>query len=123
MNLHGIAAPMVGMVNPFVTAQLIVSTGKTTNPDGSVTPSYAAPVAIQVQAQELSFKDLQHANNLNLQGILKSIYCPGTVQAVNRLAGTGGDKIVIGGDTYLAVAISEQWPDWCRVIGQLQVNP
>lgn len=123
MNLHGIASPMVGMVNPFVTAQLIVSTGKTTNPDGSVTPSYAAPVAIQVQAQELSFKDLQHANNLNLQGILKSIYCPGTVQAVNRLAGTGGDKIVIGGDTYLAVAISEQWPDWCRVIGQLQVKP
>ncbi len=123
MNLHGIAAPMVGMVNPFVTAQLIVSTGKTTNPDGSVTPSYAAPVDIQAQAQELSFKDLQHANNLNLQGILKSIYCPGTVQAVNRLAGTGGDKIVIGGDTYLAVAISEQWPEWCRVIGQLQVNP
>jgi hypothetical protein len=30
---------------------------------------------------------------------------------------------VIAGVTYLAVAISEQWPDWCRVIGQLQVNP
>lgn len=122
MNLHGIAAPMVGMVNPFVAAQLFASTGDTTNPDGSVTPDYADPVSIQVQAQELSFKDLQHANNLNLQGILKSIYCPGTVQAVNRLAGTGGDKIVIGGETYLAVAIAEQWPEWVRVIGQLQVN-
>lgn len=123
MNLHGIAAPMIGIVNPFVAAQLWASTGNAVNPDGSVTPGYAAPVTMQVQAQELSFKELQHANNLNLQGILKSIYCPGTVQAVNRLAGTGGDKIVIAGDTYLAVAISEQWPQWCKVIGQLQVNP
>lgn len=123
MNLHGLAAPMVGLVNPFVTAQLIASTGNTVNADGSVTPGYAAPVTMQVQAQELSFKDLQHANNLNLQGILKSIYCPGTVQAVNRVSGTGGDKIVIAGSTYLAVAISEQWPDWVRVIGQLQVTP
>lgn len=123
MNLHGIAAPMIGIVNPFVTAQLLASTGYATNPDGSTTPNYAAPVSIQVQAQELNFKELEHANNLNLQGILKSIYCPGTVRGVNRLAGTGGDKIVIAGDTYLVVAVSEQWPDWCRVIGQLQVNP
>ena len=123
MNLHGIAAPMIGIVNPFVTAQLVVSTGNTVNADGSVTPGYAAPVSVLVQAQELSFKELQHIENLNLQGIMKSIYCPGTVQAVNRLSGTGGDKIVIGGDTYLAVAITEQWPDWVRVIGQLQVNP
>jgi hypothetical protein len=123
MDLHGIAAGAIGAVNPFVTAQLIASTGSTTNPDGSVTPGYAAPVSISVQAQELSFKELQHANNLNLQGILKSIYCHGTVQAVNRVAGTGGDKIVIAGVTYLVVAISEQWPDWVKVIGQEQVNP
>lgn len=123
MDLHSIVSGAIGAVNPFVTAQLLASTGYATNPDGSTTPGYATPVSIQVQAQELSFKELEHANNLNLQGILKSIYCPGTVQAVNRLAGTGGDKIVIAGDTYLAVAITEQWPDWVRVIGQLQVNP
>lgn len=123
MNLHGIAAPFIGLVNPFVTGQLIASTGNTTNADGSLTPTYSAPISLQVQAQELSFKELQHAQNLNLQGILKSIYCPGSVQAVNRVTGTGGDKMVIAGHTYLAVAITEQWPDWCRFIGQLQVNP
>lgn len=122
MNLHGIASPMIGIVNPFVTAQLLASTGYAINPDGSTAPSYAPAASVQVQAQELSFKELQHANNLNLQGILKSIYCPGTVSAVNRASGTGGDKIVIAGETYLVVAISEQWPCWCRVIGQLQVN-
>jgi hypothetical protein len=78
---------------------------------------------MQVQAQELSFKELQHAQNLNLQGVLKSIYCPGTVRAVDRTTNSGGDKIIIAGKTWLAVAISEQWPQWCRVIGQLQVNP
>lgn len=123
MDLHGIVAGAIGAVNPFVAAQYLKSTGTTTNPDGSRTPSYADPVTVSVQAQELSFKDLQHVENLNLQGIMKSIYCPGTVQAVNRLAGTGGDKIVIAGQTWLAVAISEQWPEWCRVIGQLQVSP
>lgn len=122
MDLHSMAAGAIGAVNPFVSAQYLKSIGATTNPDGSRTPSYADPVTVSVQAQELSFKDLQHVENLNLQGIMKSIYCPGTVQAVNRLAGTGGDKIVIAGETYLAVAISEQWPEWCRVIGQLQVN-
>lgn len=123
MDLHGLVSGAIGSVNPFVPAQLITSTGSTTNADGSVTPDYAMPVSIQVQAQELSFKELMHANNLNLQGIMKSIYCPGSVQAVNRLAGTGGDKIVIAGNTYLAVTVTEQWPDWCRVIGQLQVSP
>lgn len=123
MNLHGIAAPFIGLVNPFVTGQLIASTGSTTNADGSLTPTYAAPVSLQVQAQELSFKELQHAQNLNLQGILKSIYCPGSVQAVNRVTGAGGDKMIIAGQTYLAMAVTEQWPDWCRFIGQLQVNP
>lgn len=123
MDLHGIVSGAIGTVNPPVAAQLLASTGDTVNADGSVTPGYAAPVTIQAQAQELSFKELQHIENLNLQGILKSIYCPGSVQAVNRQAGKGGDKIVIGGNTYLAVVISEQWPDWCRVIGQLQVNP
>lgn len=123
MNLHGIASPMIGIVNPFVTAQLLSSTGDTVNADGSTTPGYADAVAIQVQAQELSFKEIEHANNLNLQGILKSIYCPGSVSAINRVSGTGGDKIVIVDQTYLVVAVTEQWPDWCRVIGQLQVNP
>lgn len=123
MDLHGMVSGAIGAINPFVSAQLLASTGNAVSPDGSVAPSYAAPVSLQVQAQELSFKELQHANNLNLQGILKSIYCPGIVQAVNRVTGSGGDKIIIGGSTYLAVAISEQWPQWCRVIGQLQVNP
>lgn len=123
MNLHGIAAPLVGLVNPFVDGQLVASTGSTINADYSATPGYAAAVPLKVQKQDLSFKDLQHVNNLNLQGELCAIYCLGMVRAVNRENQTGGDKIVIGADTWLAVAIAEQWPDWVRVIGQKQVNP
>lgn len=122
MNLHGIAAPMIGLVNPFVDGQRIASTGNTVNADGSITPGYAAPVPLKVQKQDLSFKDLQHVNNLNLQGELCAIYCLGVVQAVDRVTQAGGDKIVIGSDTWLAVAIAEQWPDWVRVIAQKQVN-
>lgn len=121
MNLHGIVSGAVGAVNPFVPATYYASTGSTTNADGSRTPSYAFPQTISVQKQELSFKDLQHVDGLNLQGIFCSVYLRGQAFGVTR--GTkGGDKFVIAGKTWLVVALPEQWPDWCRVILNQQVN-
>lgn len=124
MNLHGIAAGAIGAVNPFVPAMYYASTGSTTNPDGSRDPGYAAPQPIPggVQKQELSYKDLQHVDGLNLQGILCSVYLSGQAFGVTR-GSKGGDKFVIAGQTWLVVAVPEQWPDWCKVILNLQVNP
>lgn len=123
MDLHAAVSGAIGAVNPFVSAQYLKSTGTTTNPDGSRTPSYAAPVDVSIQKQELSFKELQQVQNLNLQGIMRSIYMEGAAYGVYRVAGTGGDKFVIGDQTWLVVAVPELWPDWCKVIVQLQVNP
>lgn len=123
MDLHNLAAIGVGAVNPFTLAQYVKSTGFATNADGSRVPSYAAPVSVSVQFQELSFKELQQAQNLNLQGILRTAYMSGTAAGVARGGGTGGDKIVSNGQTWLVVAVAEQWPDWVKVILQLQVNP
>jgi hypothetical protein len=116
------AAGAIGAVNPFVPAQYVQSTGTITNPDGSRTPSYAAPVDVSIQMQELSFKELQQVQNLNLQGIVRSMYMEGSAYGVYRGAGTGGDKIVYQGQTWLVVAVPEQWPDWVKVLVQLQVN-
>lgn len=123
MDLHGIASGAIGAINPFVIVQYVQSTGSITNADGSRTPGYAAPVSMSVQVQELSFKELQQVQNLNLQGIMRSIYLEGAAYGVYRGAGTGGDKFVISGQTWLVVAVPELWPDWCKVIVQLQVNP
>lgn len=122
MDLHGIVSGAIGTVNPFVSASYLKSTGAVTNADGSRTPGYAAPVTVSVQKQELSFKDLQHIDGLNLQGIFCTVYLEGQAFGVTRGV-SGGDKFVIAGQTWLVVALPEQWPEWCRVILNLQVNP
>jgi hypothetical protein len=80
-------------------------------------------VALRIQKQELSFKDLQQVDGLNLQGIFCSVYLAGAIYGVDRGTAGGGDKFVFNGQTWLVVAVPEQWPDWCRVILCLQVNP
>lgn len=123
MDLHGIVSGAIGTVNPFVPAQYYASQPPVTAADGSRAPGYAPPVSMSVQKQELSFKDLQHVDGLNLQGIFCAVYLRGTAYAVMRGKAKGGDKFVIGCDTWLVVAIPEQWPDWCKVLLNLQVEP
>lgn len=122
MDLHGIASGAIGTVNPFIPAMVYQSTGYTTAPDGSRVPGYASPVALSIQKQELSFKDLQHVDGLNLQGIFCSVYLSGSIYGVDRGTAGGGDKLVFNGQTWLVVSVPEQWPDWVRVILCLQVK-
>lgn len=121
MNLHSIASGAIGTVNPPIEVQAYQSNGYTTTPAGKQVPSYAAPVPLTVQKQEVSFKDLQHVDGLNLQGQLCSVYLNGQIYGIERGTAKGGDKFVFNGQTWLVVAIPEQWPDWCRVILCLQV--
>ena len=122
MNLHGIVSGAIGTVNPFIPAQAYQSSGYTTAADGSRVSSYATAVPLSIQKQELSFKDLQHVDGLNLQGIMCSVYLTGQIYGVDRGTAGGGDKFTFNGQTWLVVSVVEQWPDWCRVILCLQVN-
>ena len=123
MNLHGIVSGAIGTVNPPIAAQVSQASGYTTSPSGKQVPSYADPVSVTIQKQELSYKDLQHVDGLNIQGELCSIYLNGQIYGVDRGTAKGGDKFVFNGQTWLVVAVPEQWPDWCRVILCLQVVP
>lgn len=123
MNLHGVVSGAIGAVNPPVTATIKQATGYTTAANGKQAPSYGTPFTASVQLQELSFKDLQHVDGLNIQGVLRSAYLNGAVYGVDRGTAGGGDIFTIGTQTWLVVAVPEQWPDWCRAILQLQVTP
>lgn len=123
MNLHGIVSGAVGAVNPPISAQVSQASGYTTSASGKQVPTYAAPAPVAIQKQELSFKDLQHVDGLNIQGELCSVYLNGQIYGVDRGTARGGDKFVFNGQTWLVVAVPEQWPDWCRVILCLQVAP
>jgi hypothetical protein len=125
MNLHGIVAPAIAAVNPFVQATLRRSTGYTTAGDGTRSPIYADST-ISVQVQALSADDLRQMDGLNIQGVHRAVYANGAIMGAVRVGQKGGDLIVFApgtlpeGDTWLATQVLEQWPDWCRFVITLQ---
>lgn len=126
MNLHGIVAPIISAVNPMLPATLYVSDGFTAGAGGKRIPKYLPAVVVRAQVQALSYRDLTMIDGLNLNGTRRSIYLFGKVQGINRAENKGGDLVVIASGvsagTWLVAMVSEQWPDWCKVICTLQ-NP
>lgn len=119
MNLRGIANRATSTINPNVPGVFQVNTGFTTIPGGKRVPSYNS-VNVIVQLQELSSTDLRQVDSVNIQGILRSAYLNGNFNGVNRPEQKGGDILMIGEEKWLVVKVPELWPDWCRVIINLQ---
>ena len=125
MNLHAIAGPIVAIVNPWVTAMISVSTGYTTNADGSRTPSYASPIPVNVQKQPLTYTDLVQTEGINIQGEKCALYISGNYDGVVREDGTGGDLITLpSGSVWLVVQVLENWAEengWVKVAAVRQM--
>lgn len=125
MNLHGIVASAIGTVNPFVGASMQVSTGYTTNPDGSRIPTHNT-VTGSVQVQALTFKDLTQLDGVNMNGEARAIYFYGEFNGVLRARQKGGDIVTLtdgpNAGNWLIVKMLETWPDWCKAAVVLQ-NP
>nr|WP_094433472.1 hypothetical protein [Pectobacterium carotovorum]OYN49461.1 hypothetical protein B7L51_19525 [Pectobacterium carotovorum] len=119
MNLHQIVRSAITTVNPDTDGVFLVNTGFTTQPGGGRVPSYT-DVPVIVQLQELSSTDLRQIDAVNIQGILRSAYLNGNFNGVNRPEQKGGDILMIGTEKWLVVKVPELWPDWCRVIVNLQ---
>jgi hypothetical protein len=124
VNLHGIVAPVIGVVNPNVDAVVQVSTGSTIAADGTRTPTYAAPVTVPAQVQALTFRDIQQIDGLNLQGTRRAIYLYGKVDGLVRAENKGGDLITLSDGpnvgVWLVAVVLECWPDWCKVVATQQ---
>jgi hypothetical protein len=123
MNLHQMVAGAIGIVNPFITVEILRSTGATTNPDGSRTPIYTS-VSGPAQVQDLSTDDLRLLSDagFNIQGIHKSIYLNGGWSGIVRSEQQGGDVFRFSGYDWLVTMVSEQWPDWSKVIVTMQAT-
>lgn len=121
MNLHGIVSGAISAVNPMQQITIQVSTGYTTGANFKRTPSYAAPVTLSAQVQELTQRDLRQLDGLSIQGSQKAIYCNGLIQGAVRVSQRGGDLISTqDGNVWLTTAVLEAWPDWCKVAATLQ---
>jgi hypothetical protein len=123
MNLHGIVTGCVGVVNPFVPATIMRSTGYTISPDGTQVPQYETIGNVMVQMQALSSEDLHQVEGLNLQGNKNAIYLDGQWNGIVRISQEGGDLFMIGGSWWLATIVLENWPDWTKLALVQQVAP
>lgn len=119
MNLHGIVRGAITRINPDVPGTFMVNTGSSTLPGGKKTQSYTN-VDVMVQLQELSSTDLKQVDAVNIQGILRSAYVTGNFNGINRPEQKGGDFLMVGDQKWLVVKVAELWPDWCRLIINLQ---
>lgn len=124
MNLHGIVAGAIGVVNPQIPVALQVNTGSTTAPNGTQTPTYAPPINVMAQVQPVTWKDLQQLEALNIQGIRWKAYLYGQVDGVVRAERKGGDLITIATGrhqgVWLVAQVLEQFPDWVACAITLQ---
>lgn len=123
MNLHKAVRGAIGRINPFSPAIVRVSDGFTIGAGRKQVPKYLPDQTISIQLQPLSPGDLRHVDGMNLQGLLKSIHVDGNYYGVNREKVLGGDLIIIGTETWLVIEPLELWPNWCRLLVQLQVTP
>lgn len=125
MNLHGIAVGAISAVNPQINASIRVSTGYSTQPDGTQVPSYADPIVVPAQVQSLTFGDLRQVDALNLNGTKRAIYLFGQYDGVVRPRIKGGDLVDIAAPlpnsgAWLVAMVLEQWASWCKVAVVLQ---
>lgn len=126
MNLHGIVRGAIQSVNPDITASFQRSNGFTVDANHKQIPAYASAVPVRIQSQAMSGGMLKHADRLNLQGVLRSLYMFGNTQGIVRPTAQGGDlltfKLVPGAadSVWKVVEVVETWPDWSHVLVCLQ---
>ncbi len=127
MNLHGIVRGVISAVNPDQTIALLRSTGYTTDAASKQIPTFATLTG-PAQVQASSGKDIERMNNLNIQGIFRTVYLYGNWVGIVRADSKGGDILkfpqVPGAvvQDWKIVNVKETWPDWCSVIVCLQTT-
>lgn len=125
MNLLSLTTGAIQTVNPNIIGTVKVSTGAVMNPDYSDLTTYNTFPNQSFQVQALSGWQIRQAEQLNLQGIVRSVYLNGAIEGLDRPAGKGGDLLVFSGSTWLVTEVAEPWGNdgWTRVVVTLQSTP
>jgi hypothetical protein len=121
-DLRSIANGISNTINPNISVTVQASTGYAIGAGLKQVPAYGTPVTGFAQVQALTAADLRHLDGLNIQDATQSIILRGSLDAVVRAHAKGGDLVTIGSDTWLTVAVLEQWPLWTRAAITLQLD-
>ena len=120
MNLRAVANAVSTAVNPNVSATILHSVGYATGADFVQRPVYKTFYGVPVQLQALDGPELRQVESLNLEGTVKAAYINGDWSGVIRAAQKGGDVLLVAGQRWLIVKVLEAWPQWVKVVLQLQ---
>jgi len=127
MNLHAIASPAIGVVNPPVFCTVRTSTGYTVAGDGTQVPTYSTASDVPVQVQALAYTDLMKLGAMNIQGTRRKGYFYGNVEGLDRAAIKGGDLVTMpslptfpGPTVWLVAQVLEHFEGWTSVALTLQ---
>ena len=121
-NTHKLISGVIGCVNPMIEATISHATGYTTDETGKQTPIYTTATE-KVQVQPLSTGEIKHLLGMNIQGVSRKIYASGTINAIIRMGGQGGDIITLAdGTIWLVKQVMESWPDWSCVAVARQMS-
>ena len=74
------------------------------------------------QIQSLSSDELRLLTDMgiNVQANRQTVFINGAWAGIVRADQTGGDVFLFDGYEWLVTMVSEQWPDWCKVIVTMQ---
>lgn len=128
INVRGAANAAIQVVNPNVPGTFYASTGFTVNAAKKQVPSYAAGVNVSLQVQAVDGPNLRHLENLNIQGVMRSVHMWGNTQGVVRPNQKGGDLLyfretpLAGFKVWKVVKVVETWADWSHVIVNMQTD-
>lgn len=130
MNLHSIAAPVVGAVNINQRVTLLQNTGFVTNPDFSRSPAYVA-YTMPAQIQGLTSDSIRVLSGVGIQGDLRRVYLWGTWTSLVRSLQKGNDLMILPDRSmWKVVLVFEDFgheltsaTGWCSVAIRLQNQP
>lgn len=118
MNIFPIVHAAVSAVSPQVPVSIQISTGSTTNADGSRSLSYAAPQTVNASIQALQYNDIVQADSMQIEGVRRKMYVYGEVDGLVRSKNKGGDLVTLpNGSVWKVALIAEAWATWtCAII-------
>jgi hypothetical protein len=129
INVRAAANGAIQVVNPNEGGWLYRSTGSTVDPTTrKQVPSFAAAEPVRLQIQPVTGPVLKHMEELNIQGVLRSLHMWGNTQGVVRVSQQGGDLVYFRDvptgtlRVWKVVHVLETWSDWCHVVVNLQTD-
>ncbi len=123
LDIFGLAGNVTDTINARITAQIMYSTGFTTNADGSQAPAYNT-ADVQIEVEALSSEDLKQIETISQQADYRAVYVYGALNAINRALQIGGDMLVFFGAKWLVTQQLEDWGngEWSKVVVTRQLN-